>query len=264
MCRSIVLMLHNPAISFLFNGHVITQHARTLRMSCGSEPSFQVASTTLTRRMFNCLVCSTTLTVFADIHLPENVVCSSEPQAKKIYASQIADRLRYRCQPFLDSIRPVSQLELLWRGHPDHVKVMTESNPPSDLLNIETYGKNGAKFFKSLDLILTSQSIFNSQVPRPSESHIGTGSFSTAEQWGIPHTVWPCGDFRYAFWKNGDLIYTSGDTIKTSYQQRGPMLFGEHLREALHDGREVMFQCHSFYILPSHVLMDVLEILRSS
>lgn len=253
-------------LAFILIGGVVYNRSRTfVSMSCENEHCPQSVFSITSRRTFSRLLCGTSFTVIADACSTEHSVHSgSEQKTEKYCALQMADKLRFGCQPFLNAIRPFSHSSLLWRGHPNHVQALVQSNPSADLLDPGTYDKNGASFFRALNMILTLQSMTNSGVPLPSESHIGTGSFSTAGQWGIPLTVWPCGNFRYAFWKNGDLIYELGDTLTASYYQRGPMLFGEHLREALQSGKEVMFQCHSFFILPSENLIEVLEILQSS
>lgn len=184
-------------------------------------------------------------------------------------ARQAASLLRSECGPFLRAIRPVSRGALLWRGHGSSVHKLTAVQPAPDLMDDATYGAEGAAFFRLLDGCLLARSALDVRVPRPARSHVGTGSPAAAAAWGAPLTVWPRFEFRYAVWSKGALFYAPGDSLLSAFRQRRPLLFGDgggdgdgdHLREALLQGREVLFQCPSFYILPAALLPDVLTLL---
>lgn len=166
--------------------------------------------------------------------------------------------LRRDCGPFLSKVAPLSKETLLWRGHYTQYTLPILASPRSDLTDDATYGTTGATFFRHLDVIMTEQADKNSLVPRPCFSHIGTGSSANAAEWGFPLTVWPCGSIKCAVRKNGGPIYAQGDTLTSAALSRGPLVYAG-LRDALRRGDEVMFQCHSFYILPSDYLSDVVD-----
>lgn len=174
----------------------------------------------------------------------------------------ITKTLRDNCSPFLSTIAPLSENALLWRGHTHSYTNLTMSSPQSDLIDDQTYGKEGAAFFCALDTLMLEQFWKTDFVPRPRSSHIGTGSKATAAEWGVPLTIWPCGAIRYAVRECGGLIYANGDSVASAQIHRGSLVY-TGLRDALQHGDEVMFQCHSFYILPSQLLSHVVAMLQS-
>lgn len=201
------------------------------------------------------------LPVFSMLSSPEDE-SHQHPYDGQTQVARIATTLRTHCKPFLAAIAPLSKNALLWRGHDHHCTDLTLSSPQSDLTDDPTYGKEGAAFFRRLDVLMSEQSRATDFVPRPNFSHIGTGSRTTAAEWGIPLTVWPCGLLRYAVREHGGLIYASGDSIASARNQRGSLIY-TGLRDALQRGDEVMFQCHSFYILPLQLLPSVVTMLQS-
>lgn len=178
-------------------------------------------------------------------------------------AQQVANCLRLNCEDYLRQVAPLSDTGLMWRGHEHPPKELTRSSPKSDLLSPTTYGRPGADFFSRLDNDLTILSAPDSNVPRPSNAHIATGSRDTAAQWGFPLTVWPTSPFLYAVRTTSQLIYTPGEAYQPNVVSNGGMIFGNGLRRALHQGHEVLFECPSFYILPLHLHHDVVKILQS-
>lgn len=184
------------------------------------------------------------------------------PRIDDTHVYYITKTLRDHCSSFLSTIAPLSENALLWRGHTHTYTNLTLSSPKSDLVDHHTYGKEGAAFFRALDTLMLEQFCKTDFVPRPRSSHVGTGSRATAAEWGVPLTIWPCGAIRYAVREHGGLIYANGDSVASAQVHRGSLVY-TGLRDALQHGDEVMFQCHSFYILPSHLLSHVVAMLQS-
>lgn len=142
---------------------------------------------------------------------------------------------------------------LLWRGaevaSPSARSYATRS-PQPDLLDEQTYGPAGAAFFAEMQL---------AHLPvRPASAHIATGDPAVAAEWGRPVSVWPLGEFEYAFWEAGSLIYDNDASWEDAVRQRGPMVVGRGLRGAMEAGKEVMFCTGAFVEIGGLLLPSVL------
>lgn len=73
-----------------------------------------------------------------------------------------------------------------------------------------------------------------------------------------PVSVWPAGGCRYAYREKGKLVYEEGDTVARAEQTRGRLVTGD-VREALQQGKEVMFDCATFVEVGDALLPGVLR-----
>lgn len=181
---------------------------------------------------------------------------------------QVAEHLFRNCKPYLQCISPINLHALMYRGAASPVPNITVESPHSDLFDISTYAdENAVHFFQSLNTLLAPLTFINPNVPHVSNSHLATGSAQMASEWGgYAHTIWPTSNVRFAVWNKSDLFYASGDSVFNSIfaNEKGRLKFDSlALRHALEQGREVMFESPSFYILPSNMLIPVVEILQS-
>lgn len=170
----------------------------------------------------------------------------------------VAHILRQNCSPFIDALCPLQPSVLLWRGAQSHsLSILELCSPPSDLLLEETYGKDGVSFFEYLEEHITN--IHDpSQRVLPSKAHIATGSRSVASEWGTPTTIWPVGSFKYTYWQSRALIYKQGEGVSDTFSKGGTLVNGLRLREALQDGKEIMFQASAFFQLREDVARRIL------
>lgn len=93
----------------------------------------------------------------------------------------------------------------------------------------------------------------------PDRAHIAAGDRAIAAEWGPPVSVWPVGQFSYAYWRNGLLIYDDDLSWEDAIRERGPMVFDQGLRQAVAQGKEVMFQADAFVEIGELLLPAVLD-----
>lgn len=207
---------------------------------------------------------STTTCDAADDQLKNTTAETETALATEAAAEEVCEKLEHDCDEFLQMISPICASALLWRGQDTCIDDLTLSSPASDLLDADTYTADGARFFRSLDVALEALRKRRDDVPLPRAAHVGSGSAATAAEWGLPHTVWPTARLRVAAWRDaGSLLYAPGDTLARAWYRKGPLTFGGHLRDALMQGREILFECNSFYIVPARLLPAVLARLQT-
>ena len=161
------------------------------------------------------------------------------------------------CQPFISLVEPINEQSLLWRGS-DSSDCFSKQSPAPDLLDEETYGEDGAAFFQQLEQVWR---LSNGTFVPPSKAHIAVGDKSVAQQWGKAVTIWPIGDFEFSYWKKSKLIYEDGDCLNDAERRGGELVTGKNLKEAILDGKEVMFDCISFYEIEESLAKEALKIL---
>lgn len=178
-------------------------------------------------------------------------------------ASQTAELLKSNCASYISLIAPISEHVLLWRGAQARNSASVELRSPSpDLLDEDTYGREGANFFKALESAMLQLRVRNNIV-LPSCAHIAVGKRETAAQWGEPVTIWPCGSLKYAYWRSSSLIYDDGDSLPAFESRGDKLIFGHDLRSAVEAGKEVMFvsESNQFYEVHEDMMRDILPLL---
>lgn len=160
------------------------------------------------------------------------------------------------CAFFLSAIGPVSANVILWRGASmaELVEYGIIISPPYDLLDEDTYGTNGAEFFRIIEKAGIAAAT-------PSKSHIAVGNRLIASHWGPPVTVWPVGPFSYTYDENRKLIYED-ECFENGHMGKEQLINNIGLRDAIRKGKEIMFSSPSYVAVRDEKLIMVLKYLQ--
>ncbi|CAJ1363365.1 unnamed protein product [Effrenium voratum] len=134
----------------------------------------------------------------------------------------------------------------LYRG--EDIDTVALLRPKPDLLNPETYGQEGVRYFANLEQRLSRRP----GAPLPSRGHL-CGSWGQARQWGAACSVWPLGELRYAWPAVRATFFPAAEEVRVN----------EGLEEAVRLGHEVLFQSEGYVAVPEAQEPEFLAALRS-
>lgn len=125
-------------------------------------------------------------------------------QGNTMTLSQAIDWIENNCDKRFIHAVVASDYHFLYYGLDQNAKetIRVESLQESDLLDLETYGSNGAvEYFQNLESLLAND------VVKPSNGHLMTTSSKDAANWGNAYSMWPMGDVHYAWFQSKGLFY---------------------------------------------------------
>ncbi|CAJ1438493.1 unnamed protein product [Effrenium voratum] len=134
------------------------------------------------------------------------------------------------------------------RLFPGDIDTVALLRPKPDLLNPETYGQEGVRYFANLEQRLSRRP----GAPLPSRGHL-CGSWGQARQWGAACSVWPLGELRYAWPAVRATFFPAAEEVRVN----------EGLEEAVRLGHEVLFQSEGYVAVPEAQEPEFLAALRS-
>jgi len=161
-----------------------------------------------------------------------------------------AEFIQKHCTKILQAARQSGKL--LYRGEPS-LKGLSAAliSSDGDLLDVDTYnerkldandaspqakfGSLVANYFESLDAAITSS-------PKPSTSHLATGSIMEASKWGPVASVWPVDALDFAYLKN-EKTWWNDDYSTPQSSNRAPLFWRQEelLEKFLHDELKTNF-----------------------
>lgn len=131
-----------------------------------------------------------------------------------------------------------------------------------DLLDPDTYGSNGLKYFQQLEELMKNDPV------KPSNGHLATTSPREAAQWGVAASIWPTQNAHFAWFENGGLFYPR--TGMASIDRSEIIVDGRDCGSAgledalLRKSCEVMVATESYLVVPVRYNKQLREGLKSS